>query len=156
MRDIAARLPLYDVVTLEERLRRQVAPQRFGVFLISLFAAVSLVLALTGLYGLVSYAARQRRREIGIRLALGARRGDILWMILRWGGMRTLAGVVLGLVLSFGVLPRMLARLHYPVETTAPLVLAAILLLLLAGGLASLLPALQATRVAPASSLGAE
>ena len=124
-----------------------------GARLFSVFGGVALLLALIGLYGVKSYLVSRRAREIGIRMALGATRGDVLWLVLREGLMLTLTGVGLGLLLSWG-LGRLLSGLLYEVSALDPLVFSvAPLLLTAAAMLAAFVPARRATRVPPLAAL---
>jgi predicted permease len=158
-RELAAVDPavaMYDVRTFDEVVRRSLAPQRFALLAIGLFAAMALVLAMVGLYGTVAFAVTQRRREIGVRLALGANRPDVVRMIL-WDGVRlVLAGLAIGIGVAVAM-SRTIAGFLYAVRPADPYVLMAVTALLaLAGVAASYLPALRASRVDPALSLRAE
>ena len=138
-----------DVMTMDGRLSLAVAQPRFFAFIVGFFAALALLLAASGLYGLLSYTVAQRRGEIGIRMALGARRGDILGLVVRQGAMLVAAGAVVGLA-GAAASSRVLESFLYGVATddrltfvAAPLVLAAVALV------ACWLPARRATRVDP-------
>jgi putative ABC transport system permease protein len=121
--------------------------------LLGLFAALALMLAAVGLYGVVSYTATQRTHEVGIRMALGAQRGDVLRLILRQGLGLSIAGVVIGLICALGV-TRLLTHLIPSVEPGDPLTLTAVSALLLSVALlASFLPAWRATKVDPLVAL---
>jgi ABC-type antimicrobial peptide transport system permease subunit len=116
----------------------------------------ALLLAVVGVYGVKSYVVACRTREIGIRMALGATRGDVVWLVLREGMTLTVAGVVLGLGLALAT-GRVVASMLYQVSPADPLVFAlAPLLLAAAAMLAAFVPARRATRVAPASALRGE
>ena len=127
-----------------------------GASVFSTFGALALFLAVVGLYGVKSYVVSQRTREIGIRMALGANRGDVLWLVLREGVVLTAVGLGLGLLLSVGT-AQLLGNLLYEVSTLDPVVFA-LALALLAGSslLASYLPARRATRVVPVVALRCE
>ncbi len=138
-----------DMMTMDGRLSLAVAQPRFYVVLVGVFAALALFLAASGLYGLLSYTVAQRRGEIGIRMALGARRGDILGLVVRQGAMLVAAGAVVGLA-GAAASSRVLESFLYGVATddrltfvAAPLVLAVVALV------ACWLPARRATRVDP-------
>ena len=122
----------------------------------STFGGLALFLAVVGLYGVKSYVVSRRTREIGIRMALGANRRDVLWLVLREGVVLTVVGLGLGLLLSVGI-AQLRGNLLYEVSTLDPLVFA-LALALLAGSslLASYLPARRATRVVPVVALRCE
>ena len=146
-------VPLYAVRTLAEIVSDRTAERRLAVMLISVFAAVALLLAAIGIYGVMSYAVAQRTQEIGIRMALGAERHDILRMVLRHGSLMAAAGVGIGLLTALG-LARLITSLLFQVSATdpptfsiVPVVLAAVALL------ACYIPARRATRVDPLVAL---
>jgi putative ABC transport system permease protein len=143
-------------VTMDELAARQLVGPRFNMLLLGLFALLSLALATAGVYGVISRAVEQRSHEIGVRLALGARRAEILRMIIA-GGMRwTLAGVALGLAAA-PALTLALRRLLITVSPRDPVTFAAVALVLVAVALAAcLVPALRATRVDPVAALRCE
>jgi putative ABC transport system permease protein len=138
---------------MDELLDRSVGRQRFAALLMEIFAGIALVLAAVGLYGVVSYGVARRTREIGIRVALGARPGDVLASVIRAGMRLTLAGLVLGLAGSL-TLTRLLAGMLYGVKATDPTVYATVALALAAVALlACYFPARRATRVDPLVAL---
>lgn len=156
VRSLDPGLAVFDTVTLEDRLRGQVTQQRLLVWILGLFALLALALAAIGLYGLISYTATQRTREIGIRFALGADRRDVLRLIVGGGVALASGGVVLGLALAFGVL-RVLRRLFEDLSVTGvmPFAVSAVLLMI-ASALASWLPACRAAKIEPNSALRSE
>ena len=149
-------VPLFQVRTLDTMLDRSVAQPRLRTWLLGLFAAVALVLALIGIYGVIGYLVGQRTQEIGIRMALGAGSGDVIRMLL-WQGMRpVIVGVGLGLVAAFA-LSQVVTTLLYGITTSDPLTYASVAgLLTLAAVAATLVPALRATRIDPSTALRAE
>ena len=146
-------LPIYRVRTMTEVMGESVARRRLALILLAVFAGLALLLASIGIYGVASYSVVQRRLEIGVRMALGAGRSQVLRMVLV-EGMTTIAiGLVLGLLLAM-VLTRSIRGLLFAVQPADPLALAgAALLLLVAALLAILIPALRATRVNPVVAL---
>jgi putative ABC transport system permease protein len=149
-------LPLSEVRTMEEVVSQGLAERRFAMSLFGVFSALSLVLAALGLYAVISYAVMQRRQEIGIRMALGARAEHILGSVLRQGLALSAAGVALGALAALG-LGRFLSGLVFGVGTTDPATFAGVaLLLVLTAFVASLVPALRATHLDPASVLRSE
>jgi len=138
---------------MDEVLDASLASRRFSANLVAGFAAVALLLASIGIYGLLAYMVGQRSREIGIRMALGARRDDILRMFLRKGVALAGLGIVAGLVFSAST-ASMMASLLYGVRPHDPAVFLIVpLLLLVVAVLASYLPARRATKVDPMFAL---
>jgi putative ABC transport system permease protein len=136
------------------RMRRSaVARQRFSTMLLGIFATLALVLAAVGIYGVMSYSVAQRTREIGIRLALGAQRNDVLRMTMGQGLKLVAIGVAIGLASAF-VLTRVMASLLFGVSATDPITFVTIsLVLMTVAMLASYIPALRATKVDPMVAL---
>ncbi|HUH12674.1 MAG TPA: ABC transporter permease [Longimicrobiales bacterium] len=150
------RLPLIRLSAMEELVGDSVARPRFVTVLLALFGAVALSLGAIGIYGVVSYGVTRRRRELGIRMALGAGRAATALLVLAQGMRLALVGVALGLVLAFAT-TRLMAGLLYGVSPTDPLTLAAVSGVLLGVAAAACwLPALRAVRVDPVASLRAE
>jgi putative ABC transport system permease protein len=138
---------------MEEVVGASVANRRFPMLLLSLFAALALVLAAAGIAGVVAYSVSQRTNEIGVHMALGARSRDVLRLVLGDSLSWSLIGVAIGIVVSFG-LSRFLRALLFDVTATEPIVLGAVSCLLIAVSLvASYIPARRALRVDPASAL---
>lgn len=145
--------PVPEISTLENRLADSLAGRRFHLTLLGLFSLLALVLAGIGLYGVLSYAVAERTHELGIRMALGARRERVRGQVLRQGLTIAAAGAVAGLVLAFGA-ARLLRSSLYGITAADPVTFAAIPLLLLAvTALAAWLPASRATRVDPMIAL---
>ncbi|HEY2016312.1 MAG TPA: ABC transporter permease, partial [Bryobacteraceae bacterium] len=146
-------LPVINTRTLEDLEERVLAQRRQTMYLIAGFAVVALLLAVVGLYGVTAYSVAQRTTEIGIRQAIGARRSDILRLVLGQGLRLSLAGIGAGAVASL-VLTRLIARMLYHVSPTDPLTFTAVAILFLAVALAaSYVPAWRATRVDPLEAL---
>jgi len=147
---------VFKIATMDELLDGSVAQPRFRTLLLGIFAAVALILASTGLYGVISYSVSQRSNELGIRAALGARESDLLSLVLGEGARLAIIGVLLGLGLSF-VLANAISNLLYGVKSHDPLTFVAIPLLLLAVALfASYVPARRATHTDPTVALRQE
>ena len=142
--------------TMTEQMDNEVSSQRFNSILLSAFAAIALLLAAIGIYGVMSYLVTLRTREIGIRMALGARTGQVLGLVIGNALRLVLAGVIAGLGLALGV-TRYLKTLLYGVTPTDASTLASVAFLLIAVALlASYFPALRASRVDPSSALRSE
>jgi putative ABC transport system permease protein len=145
--------PIYSIRTLESVLSQSVATPRFRTFLLGVFAAVALILAVVGIYGVMSYSVSQRTHEIGIRMALGAQTGDVLKLVVRHGMALTLTGIVIGLAASFA-LTRVMAGLLFGVSATDPLTFAVIAIVLTGVALAAcFVPARRAAKVDPMVAL---
>src|SRR5262249_9711246 len=139
--------------TMNEVIAGTLAPQRFSMILLDAFAAVALLLASVGLYGVISYLVGQRTQEIGVRLALGAKRRDVLRLVLSHGMKMALGGVALGLLAALG-LTRLLREMLYGVGADDPAAVSVItLLLVMVALLACYLPARRATKVDPLIAL---
>jgi predicted permease len=139
--------------TMNQVIAGTLAQRRFSMILLGAFAAVALMLASLGIYGVISYLVGQRTHELGIRIALGAKRRDVLRLVLNHGMKMALGGVALGLIVAFG-LTRLLAKMVFGVSTTDPATFVSLTLLLLTVALlACLVPAWRATRVDPLVAL---
>ena len=150
---VDGQMPISRERTMTEVLAGAVARQSFNTVLLSIFAGVALVLAAIGIYGLMSYSVDQRRQEIGIRMALGADRGRMLRVVLREGMTLAVLGVVLGLLLAYG-LTRLLASLLFGVKASDPFAFAAVAgILTMVALVAAYIPARRATTVDPAIAL---
>ena len=153
VRAINLNVPINEIATLEDRLGRHIAPRRFITWLLGLFAAVALVLAAIGIYGVMSYSVTERTHEIGVRRALGAQDSDVLKLVMRRGLVMTLTGAVIGLVTSVA-LTRVLSSLLFGVSAIDPVTFAGVALLLVAVALlACYVPARRAMRVDPLVAL---
>jgi putative ABC transport system permease protein len=145
--------PIADVRTMEQIVSESVAPRQFGMLLLSLFACVALLLASIGIYGVISYSVTQRTREIGIRIALGAKGGDVLRMIVGSGMGLALAGVGIGLFTSFA-LTRVMSSLLFQVSASDPATfLVVAVLLTIVALLACYIPARRAMKIDPIVAL---
>ena len=145
--------PPFAVMTLEQALADSIAPRRFDLLVLGAFAASAVLLALIGIYGVVSYAVAQRTREIGLRMAIGARPGEILLMMLKEAMVVAAGGIVVGAVAALA-LTRLMTALLYNVRPDDPAIFAAVMMGLAATCLlASWIPALRAARVEPVQAL---
>jgi len=155
IRSVDPELAVYGVEPLSETLRSSVAERRFTALLIGLFAAITVLLALVGIHGVISYATAQRSREIGLRVALGATGGQVTGMVMRRGFVLAVAGTVIGLVGAMAG-SSLLRGLLFGVGRFDPITYLAVpVVVLVATGLATLLPALRAARAEPVEVLRA-
>jgi ABC-type antimicrobial peptide transport system permease subunit len=139
--------------TMETIVSTSVADRKFVLVLVGVFGGAALLLATLGVYSVVSYLVTQRRQEIGVRIALGAQRGDVLGLVLRQGAMLAIIGIVVGGVGAL-FLTRLLKGLVYGVSTTDPIAFGGVVGLLIAVALvASWVPARRATKVDPMNVL---
>jgi putative ABC transport system permease protein len=153
LRQMDAELPMSSVVTMDQLLADSLSRSRFTMFLLGLFAALALVLTAVGIYGVIAYSVAQRTHEIGIRMALGAQRKNVLGLVLGQGTRLTFIGVALGIIAGLA-LTHLMGSLLYGISARDPLTFAAVSLLLIAVAfLASYIPALNATRVNPTVAL---
>jgi predicted permease len=156
VRDLDPLLPVYNVQSMPEKISASLTPRRLSMYVLVGFAALSLALAMLGIYGVISYSTAQRTQEIGIRMALGAQPRDVTRLVL--GGALTLAaiGVLMGVLLFLGA-GRIVATLLYGVGPRDPLTIAiGIVILTGVALLASYIPARRAARVDPLAALRAE
>jgi putative ABC transport system permease protein len=145
--------PVSGIRSMEGMVSASIAQPRFYLLLLSIFAALALVLATVGIYGVLSYSVTQRMHEIGIRMALGAKQSDVIKLVVGQGMMLALVGVAIGLVSAF-VFTRLMSSMLYGVSATDPVTFAALALLLTAVALlASYIPARRATKVDPMIAL---
>jgi putative ABC transport system permease protein len=156
VREIDPALPVYDVMTMNERLSNSVASRRFNLALLGGFASLALLLAGVGVYGVISYVVTQRRHEIGIRMALGAQSADVMRLFIKQGMALVLLGVALGSAGAFA-LTRVMQGLLFDLSANDPLTFASVALLLSLIALAACyLPARRAARIDPLASLRQE
>jgi putative ABC transport system permease protein len=156
IRRAAPDLPIQTTVTMDEAVAESVAPPRFRMLLLGLFAMAATLIATCGIYGLMAYAVAQRRREIGVRMALGAEKRDVLRLVLARALRIVGAGVIVGLGGAFAV-TRVLQRFLFGVTPTDPIAFTAVTLALIAIGMtAAWMPARRAARIDPVAALRAE
>lgn len=150
---VDGQMPISKVRPMEEVIAQGVSRQHFNMLLLSIFAAIALVLAAIGIYGLMSYAVEQQTQELGIRMALGADRGRVLKLIIRQGMTPAGIGVLAGLAIAFGI-TRVLASLLYGVKAYDPMTFTAVALILsIVALLATYIPARRAMNVDPVVAL---
>jgi predicted permease len=150
---INSQMVMYNTGTMDGIISRSFAARRFSMVLLGIFAALALVMSCVGIYGVISYLAGQRTHEIGLRMALGAERRDVLWMVLGEGAKMALVGVAIGLVAAFW-LTRLMANMLFGVSAHDPLTLAGVAALLTLVALAACyIPARRATKVDPMVAL---
>jgi ABC-type antimicrobial peptide transport system permease subunit len=153
---LSATTPVYDVRTMADRVAESISPQRFNMFLLSAFAGLALLLACVGIYSVLAYTVRQRVREIGIRMAMGAQAGDMMRLLIS-GGMRpTLLGIGIGIAVSLAV-SRVLATLVFGVRPMdVPTFVGGALVLAAVSLAACVIPTYRATRIDPLEALREE
>jgi putative ABC transport system permease protein len=154
--EVDPELPVWNARTMTDHLRTVLLPARLTAGVLTAFAAVALTLVVIGLYGVVGYAAAQRRREVGIRMSLGARAPDVIRLLMTSGLRLVLIGGIIGLGLTV-FSSRLMSSLLFEISALDPVTLAAVVLVLFAvSAAATLYPAWSAGRVDPAKILRAE
>jgi len=147
---------IYGAQTMEEIISASLSARRFSMILLGVFAVLALILSSVEIYGVISYLVGQRTHEIGVRIALGARRWDVLNLILSQGAKLTMVGIVIGVVASLG-LTKLMARMLYGVSATDPLTFISVAMLLSFVALtACYIPTRRAMRVDPVVALRCE
>ena len=145
--------PVFNVQTMEQVISTSIAGSRSRLVLLGIFASIALLLASVGIYGVVSYSVGQRAHEMGIRMALGARRQDVLTLVIGQGFTLALIGILIGIIAALG-LTRFLSNFIYGVRPTDPLTFVAVSIILCSTALlASFIPARRATKVDPMVAL---
>jgi predicted permease len=153
LRGFNSKAVLYAPESMEHSIARSLASRRFAMILLAVFAALALMLASIGIYGVIAYIAGQRTQEIGLRIALGAQRGEILRMVLGHGARLATLGVAIGLTFAAG-LTRLMSRMLYGVSSVDPITFAFVaIVLMLVAVASSYIPARQAMRVDPLVAL---
>jgi len=153
VRSMDPNIPIFDVKSMDQRLSESLARRRFAMLALGVFAGFALLLAIIGIYSVISYSVAQRTNELGIRLALGASQFDLLRLVLSAGFRLALIGIAVGVVLSFAV-TRFLSSLLFGVRTTDLFTFSALsILLIVVSLLACYLPARRATKVDPLVAL---
>jgi putative ABC transport system permease protein len=156
IRDLDPEQPMPAFKTMDERLTKINGKPRWNTFVLGMFAALALVLAVVGIYGVISYSVAQRTQEMGVRMALGAQPRDILWIVMRGGILITAIGLAVGFIGCFAF-ARVLATLIFGISSSDPASLAgASCVLAFVALIASYLPARRATRVDPVAVLRSE
>jgi len=145
--------PVYSVQTVEQALAGSIAPRRFNLLLLGIFAVAALVLAVVGIYGVMGYAVAQRTHEIGVRMALGARRIEVVRMVVRQGMATALVGIAVGAAAALGLTRVMGSLLYETAPTDGPTFAVVCSVLAAAAFLACCLPALRASKVDPVVAL---
>jgi putative ABC transport system permease protein len=146
-------LPLYSVKTMKQRVSDSLAEQRFIMLLLGIFAGIAMLLSAIGIYGVMSFAVSQRTREIGIRMALGAQRGQMLRMMLNRGLALTLIGIALGLGGAIALTRLMTSLLYEVTPNDKPTLIIISVILAVVAMIASYIPAHRSTKVDPMVAL---
>jgi ABC-type antimicrobial peptide transport system permease subunit len=147
---------VYDVQTLEDALADSVAPRRFTAFLLNAFALTALLLSVVGIYGVIAYSVAQRTREIGLRMALGAQRRDVVGMVVRQGMQLALVGITIGLAAAAGLTRLMTSLLYDLTPTDLPTFGGVAALLAISALVANCVPAIWASFIDPNTALRSE
>ncbi|HZD06361.1 MAG TPA: FtsX-like permease family protein, partial [Longimicrobiales bacterium] len=156
VRDLDSDVPVHDVELLSHAFGRRLSSRRFSMSLLSMFAGLAILLGAVGIYGVMSYSVTQRTRELGVRIALGAYRSDVVRMVLRQGVVTAAVGVVLGIGAGLAS-GRVLESQLYGVQTTDPLTYTGVAMgLLVVAIVASWIPARRASSVDPLEALRQE
>jgi len=149
-------LPLGNVRTIEELFDNAVAPQRLSMWLLGSFALLAVILAVLGIYGVISYSVAQRTREIGVRIALGAIPSQVISLVVGQGMRIVIAGVVLGLGLSFAAGQALSGMLFEVAPGDTPTTIVCVAIFLTIAGLALIAPSWRAAKVDPIAAIRSE
>ena len=153
LRQMDPELPMASIASMDQLLSDSISRSRFVMFVLGVFAAIALLLTAVGIYGVIAYSVAQRTHEIGIRMALGAQRGNVLGLVLGQGTRLTLIGVGIGIVAALA-LTQLMSNLLYGISATDPVTFAAVILILAAVAFfATFVPAHHATQVSPIVAL---
>ena len=153
IRSVDKNEPISSIGTMDQLISQSVTEPRFRTLLLGIFAGLAFLLAVVGIYGIISYSVTQRTHEIGIRMALGAERRDVLRLVVAQGMASTLIGIAVGLFAAFG-LTRMLSSFLYGVRPTDPVTFVVVSAAFIAvAAIASYIPARRATKVDPMVAL---
>jgi ABC-type antimicrobial peptide transport system permease subunit len=153
VKSLDSSLAVFGISTIPERITDSMSDTNYETFLLGGFAGLSLLLASAGIYGVISFLVSNRTSEIGIRMALGAGRNDILWMVLRQGFALIVAGITVGIAATFA-LTYVVKSLLYGVTPNDPVTLTAVsILMAIVATAACLMPAFRATRVDPLTAV---
>lgn len=156
LRQLDSEMVVDGMQPMQQAVADSIARQRFAMMLFAIFAGVALLLAALGIYGVLSYIVGQRTREVGIRMALGAQKGDVVWAVLRDGAEMTLPGVGIGLVVALG-LTRLMSAMLFGVKPTDVITFASVpMLLCVVALLACYVPARRAAKLDPMQALRSE
>jgi ABC-type antimicrobial peptide transport system permease subunit len=156
LRQLDSEIVVDGMQPMQQAVADSIARQRFAMMLFAIFAGVALLLAALGIYGVLSYIVGQRTREVGIRMALGAQKGDVVWAVLRDGAEMTLPGVGIGLVVALG-LTRLMSAMLFGVKPTDVITFASVpMLLCVVALLACYVPARRAAKLDPMQALRSE
>jgi len=153
IREMDSSIPISQVATMEQVVGNSIASRRFTTALLAGFAALALVLAGIGIYGVISYGVSQRRYEIGVRMAMGASHGSIVRLVMSEGARMTVVGLAIGLLGALGVERSLSSLLVGVTSTDAPTLISVCVLLAAVAACACLLPARRATGVSPTEAL---
>jgi ABC-type antimicrobial peptide transport system permease subunit len=153
LHDLDPDMPFAEVQTMEEVVQRQTGGQRFTTMLLTSFAAAGLVLAIVGIYGVVSFLVAQRKQELAVRIALGANRVNVLWLVLKQGLEMAALGAAIGLFGAWTT-QKLVKGLLFRISPVDPVTFAgAAVFLLTVATIASLIPGTQVLRIDPAQTL---
>jgi ABC-type antimicrobial peptide transport system permease subunit len=156
LRQVAPGAPIYSIRTMEQQIDESLSTERLTAYLSVFFAVLALLLTSVGLYGILAYSVTRRTGEIGVRMALGAQRGNVVWLVVREAMGHTVIGAIVG-IMAVAVSSRLIASLLYGVKPNDPaMMFAAVAVLALVCAAAAWLPARRASRLDPMVALREE